>query len=362
MDKALRLVVTAIGSMALVMCWALLADYYPFDEGLSLATAWLGLSGESAFLAPTWGAIVRLVSDKGACGLGVISVLTGTIACALFTYLAGRLLVSASEQAEERANEDELSYEPVAIRGALFAGIAFLLTPGFLSAATRLSPLMVQLALAFGALSLAVMSRRDIGARFVCSFFAGALAALGALEGMPGMMALPLIAVMLTRPSEARSEGVVPHLGLFVLGAASGLFFALGDGGWTERCYRLARYYRGQFPSGLLFPGLAAFLAVGVTPLLVLWQLCRTGRMATREMRRAYFGGWATVIFCMGIMTLCNLSNNDESIVDDYVTECLKSAEGRRWIISDGAFDDLILLKAPKGTRLVTLRREHDPE
>ena len=361
-DKALRLVAAAIGSMALMLFAVLQVGYFPFGEGVSLAAAWLGLSGEDVFLAPIWGALLKLMTEPSLLGMGgLVSALAGAIATSLFTYIAGHLLDSAVVQVEDSASAGERRHRPVVFLGAALAGLAFVFTPGFLIAATRLSPLMVQMALPFGALALVVRNCKSSFGRLICSFFAGVLMVLGAAEGMPGVLALPIVVVLVLKPSESRTEGMVAHLGFLIIGMGMELVLMLADSRSAEWCYRLLGHYRHLLSMGVTFPGMVLFLTTGVMPLLVLWQLCRTRQMTAAKVR-AYFYIWAMVVIGMGGWSVHKWSGHEDRAEGDYVEQCLKNAEGRRWIISDGAFDDLILLKAPKGMHLVTLRREHEPE
>ena len=150
-------------------------------------------------------------------------------------------------------------------------------------------------------------------------------------------------------------------MGFLIIGMGMELVLMLADNRSAEWCYRLLKHYRNLLSMGVTFLGMVPFLTTGVMPLLVLWQLCRTRQMTAAKVR-AYFCIWAMVVIGMGGWSVYKWSGHEDRAEGDYVEQCLKNAEGRRWIISDGAFDDLILLKAPKGMHLVTLRREHEPE
>lgn len=144
-----------VAVVAAFLLLPLAADWAAPGVETDLAALWLRGEGGIRTL-PLWGWLVGLVG-KDVAALGWISVCAALVCVWLVAHIAGAVFAVAVRQAKSGGvKDDEGNYQFVEGAAAFVAGLAFLLTPGFLAAATRISPLTVVLAPPLAAAALVV--------------------------------------------------------------------------------------------------------------------------------------------------------------------------------------------------------------
>ena len=299
-------------------------------------------------MPPVWGALLRLswavLPGEPAFRLGLVSALAGAVGAGAVAFAVRRVfaLVTCSDRQDNRlAGPFLLLVGPVA--ALLIASV-----PPAFAAATQVGPHAVQLALAALAFALAYASPLDLGEdpppTRLGAAATGFVAALAALEGLPGLVALPFVVALggldaLLRRGQRPSS----YVAFFAigLGLAVGAAFALG---WTvpTALPELRSSLGWIFGLGVLVAvlfGSVRLRGVTVDACVVLAVMLAVGGVQARFCARGRGTGRAA---------------------DAYVRELVARLDGRRWLVSDGAFDALLRFYLPEGTHLVTYGRAGD--
>lgn len=297
---------------------SLVADWVAPGVGAYLAHRWLesAASANGAGPFPLWGELVRL-TGKSVTALGWLSVGAAVLCVWLVSTIFGLLFGAAVRSAEKRLKDaDKKNYAFVESAAVALAGLGFALTPGFLVAATRVSPLMVALVPPLGALMLGVyllLNRKD---------------AFGTMPRLVRTVVIGSIALLLAGYS-----------GFELLKA------------------------RREFLS-LAFPAFGIWLLVGVLPGLAFAWCIRKRLLLGRRMLIGAFVDWAVAIVLMGCFAFASGRLSVGRTANRLVARIIANAEecGRSVFVSDGALDDLFFFMLPEEKRLITLARERDPE
>lgn len=329
-----------------LVCVLCLSDVLPFGSDMALAAECVFGSGRG--VPPVWGALVRLswavLPGEPAFRLGLVSALAGAVGAGAVAFAVQRafVLVTFSERQGNRfAGPFLLLAGPVA--AFLFASV-----PAAFAAATHVGPYAVQLALVALAFALVYASPLDLGEdpppNRLGAAATGFVAALAALEGLPGLVALPFVValgcfdVLMRRGQRPSSYVAFFSIGLAL---AVGAAFALG---WTV-------------PTTLpeLRPSLGWIFGLGVL-VAVIFGFVR--------LRGVTVDAFPFVVFALlvaGVQAwICVRGRGTCRAADAYVRELVARLDGRRWLVSDGAFDALVRFYLPEETHLVTYGRAGD--
>ena len=341
--------------VALVYYFLFLSSYLPLGDDLRMAADCIfGLDGQD--IAPfVWGGLVRLswhvVPGTPALRLGVVSAVSGVIAVALFMYCVNWLLTYAVRFAEANAHFSDENYGWVPALGTMLCGFAFILSPGFFMAATRTGALMTSLAMAVLPFALAAFASGVVRllTRVYVIVLIGLTAALAAWEGPAGLVAFPIVFFLVWNLTVRGDLNIASSCGLFTIGAVSGALLVIGD--------RLVF----PLPKIALFDGLFPFLAVAIVPMLALYGLIRTRKLRILAWRHLFFGGWTIGVIALAIGVTCAHPIEYGRAADAFTKGILNTLGERKFIVSDGRFDDLILFAKPDDVFLISFRHEHDP-
>lgn len=281
---------TAVMLLTAVFFIVLIDDWSLAGAGVHLA---VGIALDDPSIAG-WTIWARLVEKAGLniAGLGSISV-WGMIACVgLVAVIAENLLAAAG--VENRWSRK---------LAVLLTSLAFVATPGFLRAATRIDPLMISLVLPFVGFAI-----------FSC------LASLDRIK----------------------QHRLVAFFALILAG------YGLAEGTWIVLCatpiVEEAAWAFGVFALVGVLPG-AIFVGLTVTKHQI---IC--------------LSVWAAAVVVAGAFAFASL---DEGRAAERVAKAIVAnarENDRIAVASDGTLDDIFALVLPQEMRLVTLAREHDPK
>lgn len=336
-----------------------LSPYLPLGPDLHTAACWLDLTGTAGETAPVWGWLLQLsglFSTSAALRFGVVSFACAVLSALFYGSIVYCLLRSARHEVERTARRREADYDLVARGGALLAVLVFLLIPAFFFAATHASARMTQFVLPLAALALVVQLPRVVQshrAGYLVTVI-GFLSGLGALEGGPGLLFLPVAPALLLSEKLRGPLNLVSALVLFVMGAVGGLVFVSGS--W-ETFLRLFNGLTATLPGGLFFDGLLPFVLLSVFPALALAVLMATHRLARTNLRRMFFVGWILAAAALAMMTFGSNPRDCGKAADVLVDHALTELGQRKLLVSDGTFDDIILFRKPEWVRLVDVRQ-----
>ena len=362
-----RVRTVAVIAATVVLC-ACLSDVLPVGRELHALVGWLGLSELALPLASVWGKLAALVVPFPFASLSlkmaILSLAAAVIGVALLAYVVDRLMRLAVAQAAEAdyLSATDGAWLPVA--AVLCATAAFLLSPGFLCAATRCSSVPAEIVLAFSALALAVRcgdtERSRPGLAGVIAV--GTLAGTASLQGAVGLALAPLaLAVLCLAP--VRKEAGAVEIGLgFLVGTAVGIVsvaVCLFDSPGTELpqvALSNLRLLRHTFADS----GLLAFLLGAILPVAALFDATRRGLIRTAKGFGRFFGLWGVALTGLGVLMAFSGALSPGRAEALFVDDLIRDLDGRKWLVSDGALDDLLLCRIPQDTHLVSLAREGD--
>lgn len=324
MGKGFKLPKWAVMIMAACFYLPLAVDWFPPGDGLHLAVVWLG-GVEGVRALPTWGWLVRQAGkDIGA--LTGISVCAG-IVCAWFAAaIAGVVFDAAVRRAKAKGVTDDVGLAWVRNGAVLLSGLSFVLTPGFLAGATRVSPLMV------GFVPLLAVAWL-----VVCVLYGGACASTT------------------TEDSQGKRDWTRPMLAfLLVLLVTPLLAFYLDHEFFQAR----------EAIQSALLPALSVWLCVGVLPMLAIARRVSRCHLRGRFSRLAAFGIWTAAVTVMGAtnVTLGTLEEGRawNRVVGRVIANAVRGE--RTAVVSSGEFDDLYFFMLPPGIRIISLNRERNPQ
>ena len=323
-----------------------LSDTLPIGHDVALAAERIFGSGHG--VPPVWGALLRLawtfLPGDPAFRLGIVSALAGVVGAGAITFTVTRAfaLVAFPDRCENRF------VGPFLLLVGPIAAFLFVSAPAAFVAATHVGPYAVQLALMALAIAFAYASPLDLGEEpsptRVGAVMTGFVAALAAIEGLPGIIALPFVAARGGFDALAR-RGQKPssYVGFFALGLglAVGAAFALG---WT-------------IPATLpeLRPSIGWIIGLGVIVVILF------GSVRLRGVTVDTFLFFTFMLAVVGAQTwFCAHNYGTGRAADTYVRELVARLDGRRWLVSDGTFDALLRFRLPEGVHLVTYGRAGD--
>lgn len=353
-----------VAAFAAVVFFSTIADFLPCGDALHRAVGWMGLAAEPERIGPVWGWLVRWCNCRAA-PMGCVSAAFGVVNAVLVAYIGWCLFPVAIAYARTKHTTGHSSSRFLWIAegvGALF-GVAFIVTPGFWVAATRLNGLMVALLFPLTAIALlAHIIAHGIHRHAVKILIAsGLMAAVGCWEGSIALFfVLPTICLIgLIAKCHLRGMWQITRIWLWGFIAA---FFVFPC--FVYRSFALSKAVMIDLiravPHELLFSGLIVFLVIGYLPFAGLFHLVRTKRFYSPQQCVILLGGWLGVVcVCMGYVAssgALSFGRTTAGFVDDVLAEL----HGRRWLVSEGPLDDLFVLKMPPGVRLVTLARNRE--
>lgn len=295
-------------TMAAALYIPLVSDWCAPGLGLHEAVKALG-GAPGAVYPPLWAALVRYIG-RDIVGLGTLSMLEALLCVAVLMVLAEDLVAYAIRLAQKRLTRSDASFAGVKSAAIVLTAAAFVLTPGFLRAATRIGPLMELILLPLAALTLVIQVVTTV----------------------------------------ADDERTIDRLirGKYTLLVAVGLFcFALWEAIHARR---------------LLFsewPSFGLFFLFGLFPLLAFCDLTRRWKLLKRRYRRWYFGGWTFFVTVIGMVALLSLGHGH--VVSRMAARLVRQTSAYRAIVTDGALDDVVFFLLPDGKRTVSVARDFDP-
>ena len=297
-------------SVAAVLYILLNADWCVAGYGLHQAAVSLGWFGPDAppqAGLTIWGALVRMIGWDIR-GLGALSAAGALFSVGFLMLMAERVLTAAVHRAERlELQKDEFRFVvPVAV---VLTGLSFVLTPGFLRAATTVDPLPVLAAIL-----------------------------------LSGLYLLTLVFVMPTEISVRQVRACGKLLAFALLVSGYGVWSVLQIG-W--------RAILSNVPSVLCF----AF--IGLVPLLALANLARTRRLLARRFKVVYLSAWALAVAVAGVVAV--MSADRGQVASRLVGRIIARAADARAIVSNGALDEMFLFMRPPDRRVVTLVRDREP-
>lgn len=294
--------------LAVMLFYPLLADWFEPGIGLHQAACWLGLGEDKSCYFPLWGKCIQLTKGDVEM-MGMISLGSAILMVALVATIFSDLLEIAVFKVRAAGGKRTPPLVKEMVVGLTVA--AFVLTPGFLLAAIRISPLMTVLIPPTAAVALVVheLARKDLPLwdHFVQSAF----------------LVIPLAALVGYSAHE-----LVPAGRLF----------------WT-----------------MLRPALLVFLAVGVAPASVALWLLHSQRIDLLKTRVLLFGGWAVAILILGGYTFGSGILYRGRVVRHLVERIVANAENKAAVLTDGPLDDMLLFTLPDGVRMISMAYDRDP-
>lgn len=297
--------------------------------------------------APIWGKLLRLswvwLPGSIPFRLALVSAIAGGVAAGAVAFTVRRVMLLAFNHTRGDYRLNTLYYVLVFPAAAFF--VMFL--PEVFSAATHVGPYAVELALAFSALALAIGKPEPDEpppASPFSTIFTGLMAGLAVIEGWAGVIALPFVATFAwIQAVERRNARATIFCALFAFGIA----LAIGLDVWLGWRLHLELYH---FHSSLCWLFLAGLY------ILILFGIIRRGTITIDT----FLSLAIPLIIIVILMVLCLRTLGNDRAADVYVRNLAKQAEGRRWLVSDGAFDALLRFYLPRETHIVTFAREHD--
>ena len=301
---------TAVLCTAAVLYIILIADWCVPGYGLHQAAVALGGFGRDgvAFTSPTpWGFLVRCIGWNVHM-LGALSAFGALFCAGLIALMAERIITVAIHRAKRlELEEDEFRLDTQF--ATVLTVLSFILTPGFLRAATTVGPFLFLLAFPLSGLAILVrflVNRTELS----------------------------------IQQFRARSWMIVSGILLFIYGI------------WT-----LLQIGRRGLVSHL--PSLLFFLFVGILPFLAFAALIRTRRMVARRLQLAYLASWFLVVFISGIVAVQSADRGQ--VATRFIERIIVQAEERKAIVSEGMLDDMFLFMLPSDKRLLAYVRDREP-
>ena len=293
---------------AVAVAAALLFDLLAVDwcvpgVELHLAASWLGLAGDSTWQFPLWGWLVRTVG-KDVRLLGLLSANAGFLCLVLLLATVSKL-VQLAVTSPRQAGKDEPAVVGhaafISVATCVLSAFAFALTPGFLRAATRISPVMVSL--------------------------------------VPPLAALALAIHVLSAPG----GGVLDRLKRHWCATVSAM--ALAAYATLEVC--LAP----QLLLTLVLPSLATYLAVGAIPMLVILRRIRRRRLVHFRSLSLTYGGWALFLGAMAVVSVMTFEYGRTA--HGVLSRIAFAARDFQAVEADGQVADALVFVLRGGARVV---------
>lgn len=340
---------------AVVLYLGFVCEYLPLGNDLTLAAECIRGGGNGRVVPFVWSVLLRLawlLPGTDTFRLGIVSGASGCAAVAFYVYALGRWLPFACAYADQNAKRDDRSYMALAGLTTLLSGLSFVLAPSMFHAATRLGPTTTEMALAFAPFALASFAmdvERPLTRVYVLTAI-GLFAGFAAWEGAPGSVLLPVSFVLVWMSAVRGDVRIANACSYFAIGFTLATLLVMGDGFDIPRL-RLAFHL-----------GFVQFLAFAFFPAAVLYRVILYRQMRGLLTRVPVYGAWAAAIVGLGAVILMRDRLDYARAANDCVDEALAQLDGRKWIVSDGQFDDILLFRKPEGTHLVTIRRELDPK
>lgn len=289
------------------------AVYVPFvaswcEPGIALHNATVALGGApGSVTAPFWSMLVRLVG-RDVQGIGTLSMIAALLCAGILATITSDLYTAAVHKALKSGRRDGDFVHLRSVAVLLTVG-AFVFTPGFFRAATRVGPLLSLLVP--GLLALAVLTRIVLG------FTPNLLVILK----LNGWRIFWLIVLSVYAVWEAL------HCRRLLLGA---------------------------------WPAFLCFALVGVLPMLVLAELTRRRKLTRRASRRWVVCVWTIAVAVCAVLSL--MGRNRGRTASHVVERILVNAGSCRAVVSDGPLDDLFYFMLPENKRLIALSRDREPK
>ena len=355
-SRLMRIAVIAPVALAAILYAVFLSGYLPLGEGLSFAAECIHGGGNGRVLPFVWSVALRTVHGvlpgTEAFRLGIVSALAGVFAVATVEFAVWRFMRCAGEVADFDASEGDSSYGFLPAWAATLAGLSFVFAPGMFRAATHVGPFTVQFALAV--IPFAVLAWCDGQARTQNRLYLLALAGVAAgfafWEGVPGKIALPA-AFLMAGLQRVRGEAALSAaFGYYAAGAAFATLFVF-DGGFDVPSFP-------QAADGVLFQ----FAFLTLMPTLVLYRCVVARRLKDDFMQGVFAGMWGLAVMLAFAVTVLFYRPDYGRAATEFVDGAIGRLEGRKWLVSDGRLDDLLVFRLPKDIHLVTLRRLNDPK
>ena len=362
-----RVVLIVAAALAALVYASTIADFLPCGRSLHLAAGWLGRAPLDTPLEPVWGWLLSLIGRSGVRTslFGGLSAAFAVVDVLLLAYIVECVfpLAVAKARSVHIGAKKTSHFTWVTECAALLVVAAFVVTPGFWAAATRVNGLMVALVFPFEALALeAHILAGGIHRHTVKMLIAsGVLTAAGCWEGPLAILFAPVAAGALWLIAKVHRRGV------FQVGKYWCRGFCLGFILFPFVCIRpldaslsvFAETFR-AVPKEVLVSGVLMFAVIGIVPLMVLFRLIWTKKFLSREQCWWFVGCWSAAILAVTGYAASSGALKFGETTARFADAVVGELGGRRWLVSDGPLDDLFLMKVPEGTRLVTFARNAD--
>ena len=297
------------------------ADWCAPTMGLHLAACWLGVNDADLHLFPLWGFFVRL-AGADIVRLTWVSVWSAMLVVTCLMSAFGDLLAFAIQRMNETALEgEEGEYAYTEATALLLSTAAFVFTPGFLVAATSISPLMTVFLPPAAALALAM--------RVVCGdprnyrwYGLGTGSLTGRVKA--GVKPLALAALMLFVSAHELVRG-------------------------------------GRTFLSLAFPGAAVYFVLGVMPLLIVAWCIRRRWLVRKRAQVIVFSAWGLAVAVLAAVAFTSGGLNEGRTASRVVARIVANAADKAALVSEGPLDDLFAFMLPRDKRLIQLARNRDP-
>ena len=304
--------------LPLVVDWVAPGDGARIAEH-ALREVKVGGEGEQWMLFPFWSWLVGL-AGKDVAAIGAVSAGAGLVCVWLVAAIVGAIFGAAVRGAKAGGIKgEEGNYAGVESAAVLLAGLGFALTPGFLVAATRVSPLLAAL--------------------------------------VPGLAAAAIVvSVCWGQHGEDAASTLVGRMKK----GKGRLLLAVGLVGYSAFELVLAR----RVFLSLAFPVLGVWLGVGMMPALVIAWCVWKRWIARRKAIWGALGGWALAVVVMAVVAFTSGELNEGRSANRLVAQIIANAEesGKIAVVSDGVLDDLFFFMLPERVKLISLAREREPE
>ena len=353
-----------VAALAAVVFFSTIADFLPCGDALHRAVGWMGLAAEPERIGPLWGWLVRWCNCRAA-PMGRVSAVFGVVNAVLVAYIGWCLfpVAVASARKKHTTGHHSSRFFWVAEGAGAILGLAFVVTPGFWVAATRLNGLMIALLFPLAATALLAdiilhgIHRHTAKMLFV----SGALAAIGCWEGSVGLVFLPQMVGLIWVIRKWHRRGMWQLTRIWLWGFAVA-FFALPGFVYQSLASSTAVMVdlMRAVPREVLFSGLVGFLVVGVFPFAALFHLVWTKRFFNPEQCAGLLGVWLAAVVVVACYTASSGALSFGRTTAAFADDVLGELNGRTWLVSEGPLDDLFLLKKPSDVRLVTLARNRE--
>lgn len=278
------------------------------EPGAGLVQAAVALGGLPGRMQPyVWSLAVRAVG-RDIPGLGVISMVSAFVCVALIMAIAWDLMVASVWRLRRWVPDPRTAFANDIRLAAALTALAFVFTPGYFHAATRIGPLMTLLALPLAGLT--------IGLRLL----------LRAEDLSPDWLKRNL--------GRLSVAAVLLGFGLFEIRLSWGLF-------------------RLDLRSHLIFA------AIGVFPFVALTSLIKRRTLLERTRRIWFFSAWTVVVCASAVLALSTLDRGRAA--SRLAARILENAAGCRAVVSDGVLDATLYFMTPDSPRLILFARDEDP-